>query len=61
MKMGLSNVPPNTQKLGGFVHALVVMLLFFSLCHLQQGDCVISKVLTFDLTSYPDANPNPND
>ncbi|XP_073456859.1 structural maintenance of chromosomes protein 1A isoform X2 [Aquarana catesbeiana] len=27
----------------------------------EQGDCVISKVLTFDLTSYPDANPNPND
>ncbi|XP_013923545.1 PREDICTED: structural maintenance of chromosomes protein 1A-like [Thamnophis sirtalis] len=26
-----------------------------------QGDCVISKVLTFDLTKYPDANPNPND
>lgn len=28
---------------------------------LQQGDCVISKVLTFDLTKYPDANPNPNE
>lgn len=27
----------------------------------QQGDCVISKVLTFDLTKYPDANPNPNE
>lgn len=27
----------------------------------EQGDCVISKVLTFDLTKYPDANPNPND
>ncbi|XP_043916489.1 structural maintenance of chromosomes protein 1A [Protopterus annectens] len=27
----------------------------------EQGDCVISKVLTFDLTLYPDANPNPCD
>jgi len=27
----------------------------------QQGDCVISKVLTFDLSQYPDANPNPNE
>uniref|UniRef100_G3QNW3 Structural maintenance of chromosomes protein 1A n=1 Tax=Gorilla gorilla gorilla TaxID=9595 RepID=G3QNW3_GORGO len=27
----------------------------------EQGDCVISKVLTFDLTKYPDANPNPNE
>uniref|UniRef100_A0AAR2JUH6 Structural maintenance of chromosomes protein n=1 Tax=Pygocentrus nattereri TaxID=42514 RepID=A0AAR2JUH6_PYGNA len=27
----------------------------------EQGDCVISKVLTFDLSQYPDANPNPND
>ncbi|KAK3519331.1 hypothetical protein QTP70_024763 [Hemibagrus guttatus] len=27
----------------------------------EQGDCVISKVLTFDLAQYPDANPNPND
>lgn len=27
----------------------------------EQGDCVISKVLTFDLTEYPDANPNPNE
>uniref|UniRef100_R7VSP1 Structural maintenance of chromosomes protein 1A n=1 Tax=Columba livia TaxID=8932 RepID=R7VSP1_COLLI len=27
----------------------------------KQGDCVISKVLTFDLTKYPDANPNPNE
>lgn len=27
----------------------------------EQGDCVISKVLTFDLTKYLDANPNPND
>ncbi|KAH0628832.1 hypothetical protein JD844_010412 [Phrynosoma platyrhinos] len=27
----------------------------------EQGDCVISKVLTFDLTKYPDANPNPSD
>lgn len=32
--------------------------LFF---HSQQGDCVISKVLTFDLSQYPDANPNPNE
>uniref|UniRef100_A0A8C2CD46 Structural maintenance of chromosomes protein 1A n=1 Tax=Cyprinus carpio TaxID=7962 RepID=A0A8C2CD46_CYPCA len=24
----------------------------------EQGDCVISKVLTFDLSQYPDANPN---
>lgn len=29
--------------------------------YLQQGDCVISKVLTFDLSQYPDANPNPNE
>ncbi|XP_059397067.1 structural maintenance of chromosomes protein 1A [Carassius carassius] len=27
----------------------------------EQGDCVISKVLTFDLSQYPDANPSPND
>uniref|UniRef100_A0A8C8JRV8 Structural maintenance of chromosomes protein n=1 Tax=Oncorhynchus tshawytscha TaxID=74940 RepID=A0A8C8JRV8_ONCTS len=27
----------------------------------EQGDCVISKVLTFDLSVYPDANPNPNE
>ncbi|XP_036261430.1 structural maintenance of chromosomes protein 1A-like [Molothrus ater] len=27
----------------------------------EQGDCVISKVLTFDLTKYPDTNPNPNE
>ncbi|XP_073679016.1 structural maintenance of chromosomes 1A, like [Garra rufa] len=27
----------------------------------EQGDCVISKVLTFDLSLYPDANPNPNE
>ncbi|XP_051961214.1 structural maintenance of chromosomes protein 1A [Xyrauchen texanus] len=27
----------------------------------EQGDCVISKVLTFDLSQYPDGNPNPND
>nr|KAF6492746.1 PHD finger protein 8 [Molossus molossus] len=27
----------------------------------EQGDCVISKVLTFDLTKYSDANPNPNE
>uniref|UniRef100_H2ZU93 Structural maintenance of chromosomes protein n=1 Tax=Latimeria chalumnae TaxID=7897 RepID=H2ZU93_LATCH len=27
----------------------------------EQGDCVISKVLTFDLTKYPEANPNPNE
>ncbi|XP_038238106.2 structural maintenance of chromosomes protein 1A-like, partial [Dermochelys coriacea] len=27
----------------------------------EQGDCVISKVLTFDLTKYPDANSNPNE
>ncbi|CAB1336744.1 unnamed protein product [Coregonus sp. 'balchen'] len=27
----------------------------------KQGDCVISKVLTFDLSVYPDANPNPNE
>ncbi|ETE73151.1 Structural maintenance of chromosomes protein 1A, partial [Ophiophagus hannah] len=27
----------------------------------EQGDCVISKVLTFDLTKYPDANPNPSE
>uniref|UniRef100_A0A671LPV9 Structural maintenance of chromosomes protein 1A n=1 Tax=Sinocyclocheilus anshuiensis TaxID=1608454 RepID=A0A671LPV9_9TELE len=27
----------------------------------EQGDCVISKVLTFDLSQYPDANPNPNE
>ncbi|XP_062397004.1 structural maintenance of chromosomes 1A, like isoform X2 [Sardina pilchardus] len=27
----------------------------------EQGDCVISKVLTFDLSEYPDANPNPNE
>ncbi|XP_069501341.1 structural maintenance of chromosomes protein 1A [Ambystoma mexicanum] len=27
----------------------------------EPGDCVISKVLTFDLTPYPDANPNPNE
>ncbi|XP_063792659.1 structural maintenance of chromosomes protein 1A isoform X2 [Pseudophryne corroboree] len=27
----------------------------------EQGDCVISKVLTFDLTKYLDANPNPNE
>lgn len=33
---------------------------FFFFC-LQQGDCVISKVLTFDLSAYPDANPNPNE
>lgn len=36
-------------------------LWFFCLFHLQQGDCVISKVLTFDLSQYPDANPNPNE
>ncbi|KAK1899300.1 Structural maintenance of chromosomes protein 1A [Dissostichus eleginoides] len=35
------------------------LLLF--LFTLQQGDCVISKVLTFDLSVYPDANPNPNE
>uniref|UniRef100_A0A4W4FWG7 Structural maintenance of chromosomes protein n=1 Tax=Electrophorus electricus TaxID=8005 RepID=A0A4W4FWG7_ELEEL len=27
----------------------------------EVRDCVISKVLTFDLSQYPDANPNPND
>uniref|UniRef100_A0A8C4S928 Structural maintenance of chromosomes protein n=1 Tax=Erpetoichthys calabaricus TaxID=27687 RepID=A0A8C4S928_ERPCA len=27
----------------------------------EQGDCVISKVLTFDLSLYPDAHPNPSD
>uniref|UniRef100_A0AAY4ER82 Structural maintenance of chromosomes protein 1A n=1 Tax=Denticeps clupeoides TaxID=299321 RepID=A0AAY4ER82_9TELE len=27
----------------------------------EQGDCVVSKVLTFDLSQYSDANPNPND
>uniref|UniRef100_A0A2D4M0E4 RecF/RecN/SMC N-terminal domain-containing protein n=1 Tax=Micrurus spixii TaxID=129469 RepID=A0A2D4M0E4_9SAUR len=27
----------------------------------EQGDCIISKVLTFDLTNYPDANPNPSE
>ncbi|MBN3316493.1 SMC1A protein, partial [Atractosteus spatula] len=27
----------------------------------EQGDCVISKVLTFDLSQYPDANPAPNE
>uniref|UniRef100_A0A8C3UXC1 Structural maintenance of chromosomes protein n=1 Tax=Catharus ustulatus TaxID=91951 RepID=A0A8C3UXC1_CATUS len=27
----------------------------------EQGDCVISKVLTFDLTKYSDTNPNPNE
>ncbi|KAF5912299.1 hypothetical protein HPG69_008930 [Diceros bicornis minor] len=27
----------------------------------KQGDCVISKALTFNLTKYPDANPNPNE
>ncbi|XP_051516370.1 structural maintenance of chromosomes protein 1A-like [Myxocyprinus asiaticus] len=27
----------------------------------EQGDCVISKVLTFDLSQYLDANPNPNE
>uniref|UniRef100_A0A8C7ZIK8 Structural maintenance of chromosomes protein n=1 Tax=Oryzias sinensis TaxID=183150 RepID=A0A8C7ZIK8_9TELE len=27
----------------------------------EQGDCVISKVLTFDLSQYQDANPNPNE
>ncbi|XP_070300439.1 structural maintenance of chromosomes protein 1A [Salvelinus sp. IW2-2015] len=27
----------------------------------EQGDCVISKVLTFDLSVYHDANPNPNE
>ncbi|NP_997975.2 structural maintenance of chromosomes 1A, like [Danio rerio] len=27
----------------------------------EQGDCVISKVLTFDLSQYADANPNPNE
>ncbi|XP_031422756.1 LOW QUALITY PROTEIN: structural maintenance of chromosomes 1A, like [Clupea harengus] len=27
----------------------------------EPGDCVISKVLTFDLSEYPDANPNPNE
>ncbi|XP_051914385.1 structural maintenance of chromosomes protein 1A [Hippocampus zosterae] len=27
----------------------------------EQGDCVISKVLTFDLAQYSDANPNPNE
>uniref|UniRef100_A0A8C7VM06 Structural maintenance of chromosomes protein n=1 Tax=Oncorhynchus mykiss TaxID=8022 RepID=A0A8C7VM06_ONCMY len=27
----------------------------------EQGDCVISKVLTFDLSVYHEANPNPNE
>uniref|UniRef100_A0A7N6BAP7 Structural maintenance of chromosomes protein n=1 Tax=Anabas testudineus TaxID=64144 RepID=A0A7N6BAP7_ANATE len=27
----------------------------------EVRDCVISKVLTFDLSQYPDANPNPNE
>lgn len=27
----------------------------------EQGDCVISKVLTFDLSQYADANPSPNE
>ncbi|CAL8251786.1 unnamed protein product [Arctogadus glacialis] len=27
----------------------------------EQGDCVISKVLTFDLSQYPDANPTPSE
>ncbi|KAJ3586114.1 hypothetical protein NHX12_012515 [Muraenolepis orangiensis] len=27
----------------------------------EQGDCVISKVLTFELSDYPDANPTPNE
>ncbi|XP_041035529.1 structural maintenance of chromosomes protein 1A [Carcharodon carcharias] len=27
----------------------------------EQGDCVISKVLTFDLTGFPEAGPSPND
>lgn len=40
---------------------LLINRLFFLVLHLQQGDCVISKVLTFDLSQYPDANPNPNE
>lgn len=39
----------------------LLTILFFSFSLFQQGDCVISKVLTFDLTKYPDANPNPNE
>ena len=35
--------------------------LISPLFHSQQGDCVISKVLTFNLSQYPDANPNPNE
>uniref|UniRef100_A0A1A8MQP0 Structural maintenance of chromosomes protein n=2 Tax=Nothobranchius TaxID=28779 RepID=A0A1A8MQP0_9TELE len=27
----------------------------------EQGDCVISKVMTFDLSQYPDASSNPNE
>ncbi|XP_038638499.1 LOW QUALITY PROTEIN: structural maintenance of chromosomes protein 1A-like [Scyliorhinus canicula] len=27
----------------------------------EQGDCVISKVLTFDLTVFPEAGPSPNE
>uniref|UniRef100_UPI00398F1733 structural maintenance of chromosomes protein 1A isoform X2 n=1 Tax=Pristiophorus japonicus TaxID=55135 RepID=UPI00398F1733 len=27
----------------------------------EQGDCVISKVLTFDLTGFPEAGPSPNE
>lgn len=41
-------------------YSLLTVSFFFSSL-LQQGDCVISKVLTFDLTKYPDANPNPNE
>lgn len=35
--------------------------LMYAFLSQQQGDCVISKVLTFDLSQYPDANPNPNE
>lgn len=66
----LIGVYPEVSELTNFSrHTFYFTLLFQSahmtvslpVSYLQQGDCVISKVLTFDLSQYPDANPNPNE
>lgn len=53
----LANTTFNGQKFDHIFFFFTPPCLFL----LQQGDCVISKVLTFDLSQYPDANPNPNE
>lgn len=66
----LIGVYPEVSELSVLYGRVTFSLYYFSNAHLavsllvvpsQQGDCVISKVLTFDLSQYPDANPNPNE